>query len=323
MSRIDLAGAIVKNDKIMIKSDKADQLHLCIVTHRGVMESAVLGLQDLLSYGAQQASLDLHVSVVSTQEEAAAQSWAAVILPPSSGEVAPGEVPWIAEFLRQSSGEGAIICSACTGLLWVAQSGVDRGRRVTTHWRLHKHMNREWPALIVDTEQILIEHSDLITAGGIMSWIDLSLALIERLAGSEAAREVARHFVVDPGRRDQRRYSRFLPELRHGDTPILAAQHRIEATLARQTAVAELAKDAAMTTRTFLRRFKKATGLTVKAYQQHIRVEQARSLLLDTDLPVAVVANDVGYTDVTSFSRVFKSIAGQSPAAFRNKFRTT
>lgn len=304
----------------MAESDKISP-KVCILRYPGAMASAVFGLQDMLAHVSRLSRRGLDPVVVSRPGEIEGRDWAALMLPPSLSEIRPKDAPWVTRMVADSAAGGAIICSACTGLVWVAAAGVDRGRRVTTHWQLHQPIKRDWPALNLDTGQILIEHSDLITAGGVMSWIDLALVLAERLSGRAAALALARHFVVDPGRRDQRRYSRFLPELRHGDTAVLSAQQRLETALAEPLGVTQLAKGVALTTRTFLRRFRRATGLTPKQYQQNLRVEQARHLLLETDRAVAEVAHAVGYLDVTAFMRVFKAIAGQSPAAFRQSFR--
>ncbi|MFC3612732.1 GlxA family transcriptional regulator [Lutimaribacter marinistellae] len=203
------------------------------------------------------------------------------------------------------------------GLHWIAAAGIDRGRPVTTHWGLEARMREDWPSLALDTDRLVIEHSDLVTAGGLMAWIDLALVVIERLSGRAAMLETARHFVIDPGRRDQRRFRRFLPAMDHGDRAVLTAQHRIEARLDRPLMAADLALEVGLSLRSLQRRFHSATGYNLTGYQQALRIERARDLLSETGRAVAAIAAEVGYSDLPAFHRVFSRHTGMTPGQYR------
>ena len=69
----------------------------------------------------------------------------------------------------------------------------------------------------------------------------------------------------------------------------------------------------------FCKIFKKATGMTFHEALNHHRIHIARGLLSETGLPVAEVAEEVGFGETKSFCRVFKSIEGTSPGAYRRK----
>ena len=75
--------------------------------------------------------------------------------------------------------------------------------------------------------------------------------------------------------------------------------------------------------RTFLRRFRAATGLKPTEYAQHLRVGKARELLEFTNRPVDQIAWSVGYEDPGAFRKVFHRIVGLSPGDYRNRFGTT
>ncbi len=77
-----------------------------------------------------------------------------------------------------------------------------------------------------------------------------------------------------------------------------------------------------MEERTFLRRFKAATGMTPTDYCQHIRVGKARELLEFTRRPVDQIAWSVGYEDASAFRRLFQRIMGLSPGEYRQRFST-
>ena len=67
----------------------------------------------------------------------------------------------------------------------------------------------------------------------------------------------------------------------------------------------------------FIKKFKALTGASPRRYLTLARVENAKTLLLNTDLSIAAVAKACGYTDQLYFSRVFKSATGQPPTAYR------
>jgi len=295
-------------------------LTIAILAYPGVLQSAVLGLQDVLGHAssAEGSTFDLHVLEVLPPERC---SYAAVILPPSMGSVHPEEVPELPAFLKKQHSGGAVVCSACTGLTFIAAAGLAGGREVTTHWGLEQRLRATYPGLCLDTDQLLIEYTDLITAGGLMAWVDLALALIERFLGYTAAVATARHFIVDFRRRDQRRFRRFLPELRHGDGPVLKAQHFLEQCAETGVAVGDAAEVSGLPGRSFLRRFKAATGLSPKHYLQELRIERARNLLIETERRVSEICYDVGYNDPPSFVRLFSRLSGLTPGAFREQYR--
>lgn len=289
-------------------------LPVVLLSYPNAMDLAVLGLVDILGHAG------LPVLVVSRPDMAPARA-RAVILPPSAQECAPTDAPWICDWLAGQSRMGALVCSACTGVVWVAAAGIDRGRPVTTHWALEQRLRAAWPGLKLDTDRLIIGHADLVTAGGLMAWIDLALVVIERLSGRAAMQATARHFILDPGRRDQRPYRGFFPDMAHGDAPVLAVQHRIEAQVDQPLQASALAAAAGLSLRSLQRRFQSATGLSLTAYQQAVRMARARELLAETGRAVAAIAAEVGYGDLPGFHRVFSRHTGMTPGQFRRAHR--
>ncbi len=78
-----------------------------------------------------------------------------------------------------------------------------------------------------------------------------------------------------------------------------------------------------MEERTFLRRFRKATGLTPIDYCQRLRVGKARELLQFGTLPIETIAWEVGYGDAGAFRKIFSRITGLTPGEYRQRFSTT
>lgn len=213
-----------------------------------------------------------------------------------------------------------MICTVCGGAFLLGETGLLEGRSVTTHWAHADIFRERFPGARLDTDRLLIDDGDLISAGGLMAWIDLGLKLVDRFLGPIIMAETARYLLVDPPGREQRYYSAFSPVLNHGDAAVLKVQHWLQATGAKEMSLATLASKAGLEERTFLRRFRKATGRTAVDYCQRLRAGKAREMLQFTTLPVEAIAWNVGYSDAGAFRKVFIRITGLTPGEYRQRF---
>lgn len=296
------------------------------VAYDGVQMSAVLGMEDLFvianRYVAQTDRCKLRVVKVDGNylQPDTDETFTAIVLPPNlSGARGSADTP-IADFIRRQHARGCTICSACAGVFWLGEAGLINGRHVTTHWALEAEFMARFPQSNLATDQILIDDNDIVTAGGMMAWVDLGLFLVERYLGSDALTFTSRQLLVDPRGRQQSNYRTFRPQLGHGDQNILRLQHWMEGNFGEDLSVRVLAKHAMLSERTFIRRFKTATGLPPNRYVQALRVEKARALLEQTRQSVQDIGWTVGYQDISAFGRVFKSVTDTSPADYRHRF---
>lgn len=225
-----------------------------------------------------------------------------------------------AGWVRKRHAKGAIVCSVCAGAFLLGEAGLLEGREATTHWAFADALGEKYPNAKVDTDRMVIDDGDIITAGGILAWTDLGLTLVERLLGPSVMLATARFLLVDPPGREQRPYSSFIPRLDHGDAAILKTQHWLQSTGAKDHGVPALAARAGLEERTFLRRFQKATGLRPTEYAQQIRVAKAREALELTRRPVEQIAYEVGYGDASAFRKLFQRVTGLAPADYRRRF---
>ncbi|WP_131853826.1 GlxA family transcriptional regulator [Bosea sp. BK604] len=238
------------------------------------------------------------------------------LIMPAKMQPMRGFVSWLAE----RHGEGTTLCSVCAGAFLLGETGLLEGREATTHWAFAEELAARFPAIRVDTDRMVIDDGDIITAGGILAWTDLGLTLVERLLGPSIMLETARFLLIDPPGRTQQPYDHFVPKLDHGDAAILKVQHWLQATGAKDHTVPELAKRAGLEERTFLRRFRKATGLRSTEYAQQIRIAKAREALELSRRPVAQIAWEVGYGDASAFRKLFQRVTGLAPADYRRRF---
>ena len=245
----------------------------------------------------------------------------AVLLPPSLNKASYGEMNIdINDFLIAQHQQGAILCSACAGAFFLAYTGLTDKRQLTTHWALETLFKERFPKQAIDTSKILIHQGDIISAGGMMSWVDLAMEVVQVLTNANIVRQLGKTLVIDTGKREQRYYQQFQPNFDHGDAAILTVQHYLQghfAELQRTESMAALAK---LTPRTFLRRFAKCTGFNPNEYLQRIRIQTTCDALEQTTLPFESIALQVGYEDAGSCRKAFQKIMGLTPSAFRQRF---
>jgi transcriptional regulator GlxA family with amidase domain len=224
------------------------------------------------------------------------------------------------DWLRRQHARGAVLCAVCAGVFLLAETGLLEGLEATTHWNLAEPFRARYPGVRLKAERLLVDHGDVVTAGGITAYLDLCLHLVARLASRELAALCSKMLLVDPGRRSQVPYTVHSMPRGHGDAAVLRAQEWLEARLEGDASLEAAARAAGLGVRTLLRRFRKATGHTPLEYVQTLRVEAAKRLLETTDRTVEDLAGAVGYADPASFRRVFKARSGLSPGAYRRRF---
>ena len=244
-----------------------------------------------------------------------------VIIPPnleSRGTDLPETV--LLDWLKAQHEGGAVICSICTAAFILARTGLLNGRPATTHWALKETLATQFPEICVQTDRMVIEDGDIITAGGVTAWIDLGLRLIERFLGPSVMLAVAQFFLIDPNGREQRFYSKFAPQFHHGDEAILRVQHWLQLHYGESVAIADMIAVALLGERTFLRRFKKATGMKPIEYLQTLRVGKAREMLEFSQMSFGEIAWTVGYEDQGAFRKIFVRLVGLPPGEYRRRF---
>jgi transcriptional regulator GlxA family with amidase domain len=226
----------------------------------------------------------------------------------------------LVHWLRQRHAEGVVIAAVCGGVFILARTGLLAGRQATTHWSFSDLFARQFPDVLTETDHMVIDYGDVVTAGGVLAWADLGLRLTERFLGTAVMLETARYMLVDPPGREQRFYSEFDPRTKHGDRAILKAQHWLFTQRERPVSVVDIAQHAGLEPRTFLRRFVAATGMKPSEYQQRLRVTRAREMLEFSLASIDEISWSLGYGDVEGFRRVFRRIMGLTPSDYRRRF---
>jgi len=245
-----------------------------------------------------------------------------VLLPPEGWR--KGRYPRLVDWLRTMHERGAVLCSACSGIFLLAETGLFDGKDATVHFGYAPAFASTYPAVRIHPERVLVTsglREELVSSGASMSWHDLALYLIARYAGATTAQEVARMFALQWHQDGLTPYIIFEGKTDHGDGEIQSAQQWLRDHFSVANPVEEMIRRSKLAERTFKRRFASATGLTPIAYVQRLRIEDAKRRLERTDASVDEISWRVGYEDAAFFRRLFKRTTGLAPGAYRKRFR--
>lgn len=245
-----------------------------------------------------------------------------VVLPAEGWQ--PGRYPRLVEWLARMHAGGARLCSACSGVFLLAETGLYRGRDVTVHFGYARAFAALYPEVSIHPEQVLVisgRHEELVSSGASTTWHDLVLYLIAHHAGATRAQAVARLFALQWHQDGLAPYMVFEGRTDHADAEIRQAQAWLEHHFAVANPVEEMIKRSRLASRTFKRRFAAATGLAPLAYVQRLRVEDAKRRLERTEAPIDEISWRVGYEDAAFFRRLFRRTTGLAPGAYRRRFQ--
>jgi len=235
-----------------------------------------------------------------------------------------GRYPRLVEWLARMHERGAVLCSACSGIFLLAETGAFDGRDATVHFNFSRHFTAAYPQVPIHPERVLVVsglREELVSSGASTTWHDMVLYLIARFAGATDAQEAARMYALQWHQDGLTPFITFEGRSDHGDAEIEAAQRWLSKHFSVANPVEEMIRRSKLAERTFKRRFTTATGLAPIAYIQRLRIEDAKRRLERTEAPVDEISWRVGYEDAAFFRRLFKRTTGLAPGAYRKRFR--
>lgn len=243
-----------------------------------------------------------------------------VAIPASPTAYTPSEA--VRQVVRDAVDRGAHVLSVCSGAFTLAAAGVLDGRECTTHWRHADRLAADYPLARVNPDVLYAHDGNVITSAGTAAGIDACLHLVRSEHGGAVANRIARRMVVSPHRDGgQRQFIDRPVPVTEADSlgPVLQwmLEHLDEA-----HTVSALARRAAMSSRTFARRFVAETGTTPHQWVTDQRVLRARELLEETDLSIEQIAGDVGFGSAALLRHHFSQCTGLTPTVFRTRHRS-
>ncbi|MDO6528015.1 helix-turn-helix domain-containing protein [Motilimonas sp. 1_MG-2023] len=308
-------------------------ISVAVLDYQGCLTSAVFGLTEVFTLAnrvlreqgmaIEFTSTPIKESVLAAllQADSEIEQYQVVIIPPSIDSqyyLAPAADTLL--WLQRQYQQGSIMTCACAGVFMLASAGITDHRPITTHWGLADLFTRHYPHTPVQAEKIIINHGDIISAGGMMAWLDLAFEVVAIHSQMSVVRQLGKLLVVDTGSREQRYYAQFTPRLDHGDELIVLLQRHIQKHIGQPLSLTLLADLAALTQRTLIRRFNKATTLNPTEYIQRVRIQKTCEWLESSTQSFEWIAQQVGYEDAGACRKIFIRVMGLSPSEFRRRF---
>jgi AraC family transcriptional activator FtrA len=226
----------------------------------------------------------------------------------------------ILEMLRAAKARGARLLSICSGAFLLAEAGLLAGRRATTHWLYADRLQRLYPEVEVDAQVLYVDEGDIITSAGSAAGLDMMLHVVRRDHGARICNLIARRINIPPHREggQSQFISRPVPSIEESRLSRLIEWMRAHST--DDLSIAKLAGLAAMSPRTFYRRFRQSTGLTPYDWLLQERIGIAKELLEAGRLGVDQIAAEAGFGAAQTFRLHFRRVVGTTPSQYRRTF---
>lgn len=229
----------------------------------------------------------------------------------------------IIDALREAHSRGARLLSICSGAFVLAATGLLDGKRATTHWRYADALRRRYPLIHVDPDVLYVDEDRILTSAGSAAGLDLCLHLVRRDFGPARANQVARRLVISPHRDGGQAQFVETPVNKRDAGSLSPLLDAMRARIDQPMRIVDLARLAAMSERTFLRRFQATTGITPAEWITRTRVDVARELLESSKLSIEQIATRAGLGTATTMRHHFRRKVGVSPAEYRRRFVQT
>lgn len=225
--------------------------------------------------------------------------------------------PLLVKELQDAADNGARIAALCNGAFVLAEAGLLDGRRATAHWSYTDRLARRYPQVEVDDSVLYIDDGTILTSAGAAAGLDLCLHLVRQDLGAHVANQLARRLCVPAHRAGgQAQFvTRHVPDT--DDDSIAPVLEWAVRNLHHPLTVADLARRAGMSSRTFFRRLHEATGSTPLRWLLAQRVAHAQALLEATALSVEQVAERCGLGTGANLRRHFTAHVGVPPTDYR------
>ena len=226
-------------------------------------------------------------------------------------------ISWIKERRLKDNAE---IASLCRSAFVLAETGLLNEKTCATHWAVHDKFKLKYPEIQLIPDRVISEDDGIYTSGGAYSFLNLIVYLIEKYYGRETAIWCSKMAEIDYDRDNQNHFIIFNAQKDHNDELIKDVQNYIEENYEDKLTVESITRKFAISGRTFIRRFKKATMNTPLEYIQRVKVEVAKKKMESSSLNIGQIMYEVGYIDEKAFRKTFKRYTGLSPLEYRKKY---
>lgn len=209
------------------------------------------------------------------------------------------------------------VFSICTGAFILAKLFDDKALTITTHWRHCESLAKQNPNKTVTPDPLFIRDENIWSSAGVLSGVDLALAIIREDYGNSMAAKVAKDLVVYLQRAgSQQQYSDIL-ELQSGESLKLSPLiDWLSTQLDKSVTVTRMAEFCSLSERQLTRLFKQHLNCTPSHYFRVLKLNHARDLLCEENISLQFISQKLGFNNYDSFRRAFIKQFGLSPSQY-------
>ena len=229
--------------------------------------------------------------------------------------------PAVKKALLQAYGRGTRLVSICSGAFLLAACGLLAGRRATTHWLYADQLRTLHPDIEVNADVLYVDEEQILTSAGSAAGVDLLLHIVRKDFGARKANEIARRMVMAPHREGGQAQFIDRPVPRQANDRLGSLLEAVRRRPAERWTIACMAQRAAMSQRTFIRRFQESTGMRPGEWVIATRLELARFLLESTAADLDEISRSSGFGNPAALRHHLRRRIGLTPTAYRASFK--
>nr|WP_240152965.1 GlxA family transcriptional regulator [Photobacterium alginatilyticum] len=228
----------------------------------------------------------------------------------------------VMQWLESATKKAITKISICSGAFLLGQLGCLDEHQSTTHWAFGSMLQDEFPNTKVQTDTLYTHDGNLWTSAGVLSGVDMMLAMVKLDLGPSIALQVARILVVFMARDGgQSQFSVPIKlQAKANRSDIVELISWLESRLNDSTTIVQMADFLGVSVRTLHRRCLQALDMTPAQILSQLRIEFSRDLLHQQNIPLKTIAYECGYSSPESFSTAFRQRFGIAPKRYRERF---
>lgn len=311
---MSLIGAIT--DKKEVKLDTVFKIG--ILSYPTVIQSGIFGIDEILNVANKRSNYRFVYNILPIEDNSYYEnSFDAIVILPGLGLEDKNNITnELVKYLRLQSNNGSYIGCACSGIFLLAEAGLAYNKLITIQNSLEDKLLENYPSLTISYRNELIQDGNIITTAGVTKWSSLIIKIIYNLAGEALAKELSDFFNVPLSFISNKNLVNNIIYKQVTDSNMEKARRYILNNY-KKVDFEELSGLIGMSRRTFNRKFLKVFEIKPNMFLQKVRIYNALNLLENTNETVDFIVKEVGYEDVSSFRKLFKSETGFTPQCFR------
>jgi len=229
-------------------------------------------------------------------------------------------LPAVTALISRRYGEGAAVAGCFSATAMLAEAGILDGKVATTGWLMPQWFQMHYPKVDLRLDRPLTRDGRLFCAGSVDSQYRLILELIEYFAGPDLATRCRNIMLYQRARFETGAIGIADISMVSRDSAVFKARQWLDGRLRERFSLEETARAVSVSSRTLLRHFQEALGMTPLSYLQKRRVERACQLLEVSQFDMPTILQQCGYEDASAFRRVFRAETGMTPAEYRRTY---